>query len=146
MRLDGEGSASRFLLFPFCVLALGWPSASSAKLMLPAASVTGELTAPPAGPVLYADVAFHQDHVFFAVEQQGTITLLAYDHATTTPSLLRTVAFGNDSRVPSLSDVRDGRIAVLATDSRVVVAWTTQEVLGPNDAAGGYAVFACTTP
>jgi hypothetical protein len=42
--------------------------------------------------------------------------------------------------------VRDGRVAVLATDTRVIVAWTTQESLGPNDATGGFAVFACTTP
>jgi len=42
--------------------------------------------------------------------------------------------------------VRDGRIAVLATDTRVMVAWTTEESLTFNDPTGGYALFACTTP
>jgi hypothetical protein len=44
----------------------------------------------------------------------------------------------------SVSTVRDGRVAVAATTSRVAVAWTTAKVLTNNDASGGYAVFACT--
>jgi hypothetical protein len=98
------------------------------------------------GPVLYADVAFHQDHVFFAVERPGSIALVAFDHATTTPTFLRTVELANDARVPAITGVRDGRIAVLATDTRVLVAWTTEESLTFNDPTGGYALFACTTP
>jgi hypothetical protein len=98
------------------------------------------------GPVLYADIAFHQDHLFFAVERQGEITLDVFNNATTTPTLLREISLSGDPRIPSTSDVRDGRVAVLATDSRVLVAWTTQESLAPDDATGGFAVFACTTP
>jgi hypothetical protein len=112
----------------------------------PAPSIVAGFSTADTGPVLYTDVAFHQDHVFFAVETPGSITLVAFENASTTPSLLRTVELGSDPRIPTLADVRDGRVAVLATDSRVLVAWTTQEVLTANDAAGGYAVFACTTP
>jgi hypothetical protein len=98
------------------------------------------------GPVLFADIAFHQDHLFVASERQGEITLDVFDDATTTPVLLREVSLGADARIPSTSNVRDGRVAVLATDTRVIVAWTTQESLQPDDATGGFAVFACTTP
>ena len=96
--------------------------------------------------MLFADIAFHQDHLFFAVERPGAITLGVFTNATTTPTLLREVPLDGDPRIPATSSVRDGRVAVLATDSRVIVAWTTQESLGPNDATGGFAVFACTTP
>jgi hypothetical protein len=96
------------------------------------------------GPVLYADVAAHQDHLFVAVERQGAITLDVFNNATTTPTLLREVPLAGDPRIPTTADVRDGRVAVLATDTRVIVAWTTQENLAPDDATGGFAVFACT--
>ena len=111
-----------------------------------APSVVGGYSPLGSGPVLYADVAFHQDHLFFAVERPGGITLDAFDNATTTPAFLREISLGGDPRIPTIADVRDGRVAVLATDTRVIVAWTTQEVLGPDDATGGYVVFACTTP
>ena len=96
------------------------------------------------GKVLYADVAFHQDHAFFAVEQPGAISLVAYDHATTTPTLLRQVFLPRDPRIPAMLDVRDGRVAIAASDSRVAVAWTTARTLTDNDVVGGYAIFACT--
>ena len=109
-------------------------------------TVTGGFTTSDVGPVLYTDVAFHQNHVFFAVERPGAIALVAFDNATTTPTPLRTVELAIDPRVPSLSGVRDGRVAVLATDTLVLVAWTTEESLNFNDATGGYALFACSTP
>jgi hypothetical protein len=111
-----------------------------------APSVVGAYSPLGTGPVLYADVAFHQDHLFFAVEREGEITLDVFDNATTTPTLLHEVALDGDARIPLTSDVRDGRVAVLATDTRVIVAWTTQESLGPSDSTGGFAVFACTSP
>jgi hypothetical protein len=111
-----------------------------------APSVVGAYNPQGSGPVLYADIAFHQDHLFVAVEREGEITLDVFDNATTTPVLLREVPLDGDARIPSTSNVRDGRVAVLATDSRVIVAWTTQESLGPDDATGAFAVFACTTP
>jgi hypothetical protein len=40
--------------------------------------------------------------------------------------------------------VRDGRLAIAASDTRVAVVWTTGKTLTQNDAVGGYAVFACT--
>lgn len=95
------------------------------------------------GPVLYADIAAHQDHLFFAVERPGAITLDVFNNATTTPTLLREVPLSGDPRIPTTTAVRDGRVAVLATDTRVIVAWTTEENLAPDDATGGFAVFAC---
>ena len=98
------------------------------------------------GQVIYADVAFHQDHLFFAVEQPGSISLVAYDRATTTPVFLREILLGSDPRVPSLMNLRDGRIAVAASDTRVAIVWIAGRSLTPNDSVGGYAVFACRTP
>ncbi len=111
-----------------------------------APSVVASYAPQGTGPVLYADVAFHQDHLFVAVEREGEIILDVFEKATTTPTLLREVPLSGDPRIPTTSDVRDGRVAVLATDTRVIVAWTTQESLGPDDATGGFAVFACSTP
>jgi hypothetical protein len=111
-----------------------------------AAAVDDGFAIPNFGAVSYADVAFHQDHAFFAVESNSAIELVAFQNATTTPTLLREISLASDARVPSIANVRDGRIAVVATDTRVVVAWATGQSLSANDAAGGYAVFACTTP
>jgi hypothetical protein len=52
--------------------------------------------------------------------------------------------FSRQTRISGISTVRDGSVAVAASDTRVAVVWTTAKVLGQNDAAGGYAVFACT--
>ncbi len=95
------------------------------------------------GGVSYADVAFHQDNLFFAVESAGAISLVSYSHATTTPTFSREIVFGQNPRIPSLAGLRDGRIAVAASDTRVAVAWVTGRTLGPDDAVGGYAIFAC---
>jgi hypothetical protein len=95
------------------------------------------------GSVSYADVAFHLDNMFFAVETPGSISLVSYSHATTTPTYSKEVVFGNNPRIPSLTGLRDGRLAVVASDTRVAVAWVTGRELGPDDAVGGYAIFAC---
>lgn len=98
------------------------------------------------GKVLFADVAVRQNRMFFAVEQPGSINVVAYSGFATTPALLREVILSQDPRVPSISTVRDGHVAVAASDTRVAVAWTTAKNLTENDATGGYAVFACRTP
>jgi hypothetical protein len=108
--------------------------------------ISDSFSVPALGKVLFTDVAVNQDHAFFAVEQPGAITLVAYDHATTTPTLLRSVFLPHDLRVPSMINVRDGRLAVAASDTRVAVVWTTGQMLSGNDVVGGYALFACTTP
>jgi hypothetical protein len=95
------------------------------------------------GAVSYADVAFHLDNMFFAVETPGAISLVSYNHATTTPVFSKEIVFGNNPRIPSLSGLRDGRLAVVASDTRVAVAWVTGRELAPDDAVGGYAIFAC---
>lgn len=95
------------------------------------------------GPPIWADVALAKDFMFVAVEQPGAISLTAFDHATTVPVLKRTLSFGDDPRLPSLKAVRDGRIAVAASDTRVAVVWASGTTLDPNDPVGGYAVFAC---
>jgi hypothetical protein len=57
---------------------------------------------------------------------------------------LATVLLADDARIPSQETVRDGRIALAASDSRVLVAWLTATDLGPDDPIGGYALFACS--
>jgi hypothetical protein len=93
--------------------------------------------------VSYADVAFHLDNMFFAVETPGSISLVSYNHATTTPVYSKEIVLGQNPRIPALSSVRDGRLAVAASDTRVAVAWVTGRELAPDDAVGGYAIFAC---
>ena len=98
------------------------------------------------GPVLSADVALAKDRALFAIEQPGSISIVAYDHATTMPSLLRSIYLPDDARVPAMTNVRDGRVAIAANDTRVAVVWTTAKSLGSQDTTGGYAVYACSTP
>jgi hypothetical protein len=107
-------------------------------------SASGSLAPPGQGDPLGADVAVAGDRVFFAAEQPGALSLMVYDHASTTPLLLDTVLLSGDARIPSQANVRDGRIAVAASDSRVLVAWLTATSLGPDDPVGGYALFACS--
>lgn len=90
------------------------------------------------------DVVMLDDKAYFAVLKPGSVSLHVYSNATTTPTPLREVLFGKQPRIPAVSTVRDGRVAVAATASRVAVAWTTAKVLTNNDNTGGYAVFACT--
>ncbi len=98
------------------------------------------------GTVLYSDVAIRGGRLVFAVEQAEAISLMAYDHADTTPTYLREIQFQDNPRIPSLKGLRDGRIAMAMSDNRVAVAWTMGRELTSNDAVGGYAVFACTGP
>jgi hypothetical protein len=98
------------------------------------------------GSVLYGDVAVRQDRLFVGTVQEGSITLAAYGRAATTPSLLREVALGRTPRIPASGLVRDGRLAIAASDTQVGVTWLTAEKLTKNDPVGGYAIFACRTP
>jgi hypothetical protein len=96
------------------------------------------------GAVIGGDVAFHGDRMMFVVEQPGSIAVAVYDHASTTPTLLRNLLLSDDPRVPPQATVRDGRVAIAASDSRVAVTWVTAANLGLNDAVGGYALYACS--
>ncbi len=97
-----------------------------------------------AGTVSNADVTLVANRAFIASLKPGAVSLNVLKDAATTPLPLREVNFSKLPRIPSVSLVRDGRVAVAATLNRVIVAWTTAKVLTANDAAGGYAVFACT--
>lgn len=90
------------------------------------------------------DVTMLDNRAYFAVLKAGSVSLHVYANASTTPTPLREVLFAKQPRIPAVSTVRDGRVAVAATSSRVAVAWTTAKVLTNNDNTGGYAVFACT--
>lgn len=96
------------------------------------------------GPVTAGDVTIVGNRAYFAVLKPGAVALHVYDNASTTLTQRRSVTFGREPRISAISTVRDGRVAVAATESRVAVAWTTATALGSNDAPGGYAVFACT--
>ncbi len=96
------------------------------------------------GKVSAGDVTIVGNRAYFAALKPGAIGLHVYDNASTTLTPLRSVSFERETRISAINTVRDGRISVAATESRVAVAWTTAKVLGPNDPAGGYAVFGCT--
>jgi hypothetical protein len=102
------------------------------------------VAAPGQGAALGGDIALHGDRLMAAVEQPGSIAVAVYDHASTTPAPLRYLVLSDDPRVPPQSTVRDGRLALAASDSRVAVVWVTAANLGVNDAVGGYAVYACS--
>lgn len=97
-----------------------------------------------AGNPTTGDVTMLDDKAYFAVLKPGSVSLHVYANATTTPTPLREVLFTKEPRIPNIVTVRDGRVAVAATPTRVAVAWTTGKVLTNNDSTGGYAVFACT--
>ncbi len=97
-----------------------------------------------AGKVTAGDVTIVGNRAYFAALKQGAIGLHVYDNASTTLTPLRSISFGREPRISAINTVRDGRVSVAATASRVAVAWTTAKVLGANDPAGGYAVFGCT--
>jgi hypothetical protein len=97
-----------------------------------------------AGAPTTGDVTMLADRAYFAALKPGSVSLHVYANASTTPTALREVLFSKQPRIPSVANVRDGRVAVAATASRVAVAWTTAKVLNNNDSTGGYAVFACT--
>jgi hypothetical protein len=97
-----------------------------------------------AGVPTTADVTMLGDKAYFAVLKPGGVSLHVYANASTTPTPLRESIFTKESRISGISTVRDGRVAVAATATRVAVAWTTAKVLTNNDSTGGYAVFACT--
>ena len=94
--------------------------------------------------VTTGDVAIANNRAYFATLKQGGISLNVYANATTTLTPLRTSLFSRETRISATNRVRDGRVAVAASDSRVAVVWTTAQKLVANDVTGGYAVFACT--
>ena len=90
------------------------------------------------------DVAIVGDRAYFAALMDGIIELRAYDGASTLLTPLSGVSLQNEPRISAVDHVRDGRVAIAATESRVAVVWTTAKVLKDNDPSGGYAVFACS--
>jgi hypothetical protein len=97
-----------------------------------------------AGNPTTGDVVMLENKAYFAALKPGSVSLHVYANASTTPTPLREVLFAKEPRIPAIVNVRDGRVAIAATSSRVAVAWTTAKVLTNNDSTGGYAVFACT--
>jgi hypothetical protein len=93
--------------------------------------------------VTAVDTTMQGDRVYIAALKTGQIVLQVYANASTKPTQLRQVSFAREPRIPLAQTVRDGRVAVAATSTRVAVAWTTAKALTNNDATGGYAVFAC---
>jgi len=99
--------------------------------------------APAQGAVAGGDIAMLGDLATFAVEQPGAVSLVVVDHASTTPTLLRSVVLSGDPRVPSQANVRDGKVAVAMSGEQVMVTWVTATKPGNDDAIGGWALYAC---
>lgn len=94
--------------------------------------------------VTAGDVTILGNRAYMVGLQEGQIGLQVYDNATTQLTPLRSVMFSRQTRISGINTVRDGSVSVAASPTRVGVVWTTAKTLGSNDAAGGYAVFACT--
>ncbi|HEX8790952.1 MAG TPA: hypothetical protein VF765_08360 [Polyangiaceae bacterium] len=105
---------------------------------------SGNFATPAMGTALGGDVALQGDRALFAVEQKGAISLVAFDHASTAPTLLRSVQLSGDARIPPQATVRDGKVAVAASANEVLVAWVTGTNLTANEAVGGWALYACS--
>jgi hypothetical protein len=103
---------------------------------------TGSFAPESGGTVSFVDVALHQDQAFFVAEVDHSLSLFAFEKASTFPVQLVEVPFGSEPIIP-VGSLRDGLVAVAASDTRVAVVWGTGRTLGTNDDVGGYAVFAC---
>ena len=108
-----------------------------------ATSESATFAAPALGAVAGGDIAMLGDLAAFAVEQPGAVSLVVVDHASTTPTLLRSVVLSGDPRVPSQANVRDGKVAVAMSGEQVMVTWVTATKPGNDDAMGGWALYAC---
>lgn len=98
---------------------------------------------PGGGKVTAADIVALDDRFFVAALSAGQIELRAWTGATATPSELRRFVFRDSSRLGTVAQVRDGRVAIAASPTRVAVVWTTASILAEGEPSGGYAVFAC---
>ena len=99
---------------------------------------------PPADAVITAmDAAATKDRLFVATLQTDAISVSVIEGASSTaPSFARRVDFAKDGRIPATA--HDGPVSIFATDTRVVVVWTSRKgALKQDDATGGYAIFAC---
>ena len=108
------------------------------------ASETNGFSIEGTGSPTTGDVTMLGDKAYFVALKPGSVSLHVYANASTTPTLLRESLFRKEPRIPAVTTVRDGRVAVAATASRIAVVWTSAKVLTNNDSTGGYAVFACT--
>jgi hypothetical protein len=94
------------------------------------------------GNVAYVDVALDGDHAFFAAQVDDTISLFAFEKASTFPVFLEEVPFSTLSALP-LGSLSGGLVAVAASDAQVAVVWESAPMIGSDQNVGGYAVFAC---
>jgi len=94
------------------------------------------------GEVFFVDVAADGDHAYFAAAIDQSISLFAFERASTEPQMLGELPFASHPGIP-LGMLRDGLVSVAASGGRVAVVWGTGSTLGSDDSVGGYAVFAC---
>jgi hypothetical protein len=138
------GAYSRFIVASSASAAGAGSSVSWSAFDLGGASPSSIGTlGTDAGTTSFADVTMVEDHAFFAAEVGQDILLYAYEKASTLPQPLGTVDFASQPTIP-LGLLRDGLIAVAASDTRVAVVWATGRGLSAGDNVGGYAVFACS--
>jgi hypothetical protein len=130
------------------IVASNGPSADSSILW--SAFDMGSTTAGPSGTfapasmgsVAYVDVALDGDHAFFAAQVDDTLSLFAFEKASTFPVFLQEVPFSTLSALP-LGSLSGGLVAVAASDTQVAVVWESAPMIGSDQNVGGYAVFAC---
>ncbi len=102
-----------------------------------------EIVTISADQYLDGDVTFVDGRVLVAASRPGSISLLALTRGADAGGLLPELLLQQDPRVPDLRAYRDGHVAIAASSTRVLVAWTTATQLLGSDPTGGYALFAC---
>ncbi len=140
---SASGSGSRVLVAssgPSVSSSIAW---SAFDIGTQAASHTGTFAPAGLGSVAFVDVAMAGDHAFFAAQIEQSISLFAFEKASTLPAMLDELDLGSYPAIP-IGQLRDGLVAVAATESRIAVVWGTGATLGPDDDVGGYAVFECS--
>ncbi len=140
---SASGVGSRILVAssgPSNGASIAW---SAFDIGTPNPASTGTFASASGGAVSFVDVAVQQDHAFFAAEVGSGISLFLFEKASTVPVFRRELPFSSLPVIP-LGTLRDGLVAVAASDARVAVVWGTGATLGTNDGVGGYAIFACT--
>jgi hypothetical protein len=97
-------------------------------------------------PVRYADIAIAGSRLFVVSGLTGDVVLTVIDLQSTNgapiASGVRSV-FLSDLRPQVVKSVREGRVAIAATDTRVGLVWLTGTTISRQEPLGSYAVFAC---
>lgn len=102
----------------------------------------GTLAIETKGSLTGADVSAADNAAFVFTETKGELSL-SVASPISKPTWRETFAFKNEPRIHVPKGLRDGKVAIVASDDRVAVAWVTGNTISYDEPIGGYAVFRC---